>query len=602
MSYSVPNKFIPGTKASPLEVNENFEYICSLLSTVTGTSSNFCVNSGARLSNSQENLLTATTDETGVRNIVSLNVPEEIKATTGSGMPFSVSEVFQTQVQPTVYVSMLPEFTSNSPFAGFSCSASINSSDAWKIFDKNEDTFWASVSGATEAEVSLNVEYDISIDRYCMKTLTELPSNYSLYGSTDSVTWDLLDSFTSFKPETVYREVENRGSYSFYKLHCEFLDTVDIAPFKIQEVDFYKKSDTGEIFFEETQKIYLSSTGLEARKSRIFRQISTPEKFRFYDAIIPRMEGNIYANYSITASGQTSQNLPYMATDSDLSSSWCDPDSLNESWIQIKLPNRKIASACKISIGTDEYSLSRALINGKIQGSDNGVNWNDLYVVKDLAWEKAGDSKTLYFSDNENSYFYYRIIGEAPFASIAEFQLYEANEEGQYYLGDAEEGDVWFKTSEPFGAFIMKEGWESYDSVPVGEITLDKNKNIISVKTYPYGQNGFSVNANTVSEYSGNVITKDGFSYRVSSSSLFSFPNKLIIQSGSIPISGKTTQVLFPSAFPNGVVSVNLTPITSEPVFVSVLDQDSQGFFAVVQNASGEVVSNVSISWIAFGW
>ena len=62
----------------------------------------------------------------------------------------------------------------------------------------------------------------------------------------------------------------------------------------------------------------------------------------------------------------------------------------------------------------------------------------------------------------------------------------------------ATSGDVWFKTLEPLASYHYFSGaWHEINFVPVGEITMDGAGKITGVSTYPYNQNGYTVNTRT---------------------------------------------------------------------------------------------------------
>lgn len=59
-------------------------------------------------------------------------------------------------------------------------------------------------------------------------------------------------------------------------------------------------------------------------------------------------------------------------------------------------------------------------------------------------------------------------------------------------------GDVWFKTAEPLASYQWLGEWVEKNIAPVGEVYLDGTGKITAVSTYPYNQNGYTVNSNTV--------------------------------------------------------------------------------------------------------
>ena len=60
-------------------------------------------------------------------------------------------------------------------------------------------------------------------------------------------------------------------------------------------------------------------------------------------------------------------------------------------------------------------------------------------------------------------------------------------------------GDVWLQTLEPLNSFYWSGSeWVQVHLAPVGEVYLDGKGKVTGVSTYPYNQNGYTVNVNTV--------------------------------------------------------------------------------------------------------
>ncbi len=60
-------------------------------------------------------------------------------------------------------------------------------------------------------------------------------------------------------------------------------------------------------------------------------------------------------------------------------------------------------------------------------------------------------------------------------------------------------GEIWFQTVEPLTTYLrLVDQWYEIYLVPVGEAYLDGTGRITAVSTYPYNQNGYTVNSNTV--------------------------------------------------------------------------------------------------------
>lgn len=59
-------------------------------------------------------------------------------------------------------------------------------------------------------------------------------------------------------------------------------------------------------------------------------------------------------------------------------------------------------------------------------------------------------------------------------------------------------GDIWFKTLEPLACYQYLAGtWRERNIVPIGEVYADGAGKITGVSTYPYNQNGYTVNTRT---------------------------------------------------------------------------------------------------------
>ena len=59
-------------------------------------------------------------------------------------------------------------------------------------------------------------------------------------------------------------------------------------------------------------------------------------------------------------------------------------------------------------------------------------------------------------------------------------------------------GDIWFKTLEPLACYqYLANTWRERNIVPIGEVYADGTGKITGVSTYPYNQNGYTVNTRT---------------------------------------------------------------------------------------------------------
>lgn len=596
-TYSVPNIFVAGTKASAEEVNANFSYITTILDGMSAVKYPFCINVGNRDSKGEEDLFSynsaTVTSKVG-------GSYTNVTYTNGQGLPMSVTTSKSITANPTAYSSIIPAMTS-AVQGDVSCDATSEASgnESWHALDKDEETFWGSFVGVTDASLTIALDKRYIVKAYYIKTLT--PSEWTLEGSNDQNTWTVLDNYSVADASTLIRQIEVPGNYSVYKLSVKA--TNDNFQVKIAELDLYRKDEVGLLRIPEKQIIYMNSNEISVRANKFFRQASQPAGKALYDAMIPAMSSNIVPDgYKISSSSYSVSNPAYMATDRREDTYWEATDTLNDVWFQVQLPNSIDAKVCKITLRPDAAALNQSLINGKLLASNNGSTWTTLYEIKNLAWNYANESKYLYFTENTTKYSYYRLVGEQPFGSLAEFQLFMAADGGEFLLGEADVGDIWFKTTEPYDAkeYTSALNWASnFESVPAGELRLNSTGVIESLVTYPYNQNGFNINAATPKEASGNIVTYDSYTSHFASGGYVILPNNMMLQWGTAEADELT---IFPAAFPHAVFSVTTTPISkNDSVINTISNLSNSGFTLKSKLVAGSTSEELSY-WIAIGW
>lgn len=596
-TYSVPNIFVAGTKASAEEVNANFSYITTILDGMSAAKYPFCVNVGNRNSKGEEDLFSynsaTVTSKVG-------GSYTNVTYTNGQGVPMTVTSAQTATASPTAYSSVVPAMTSAIQ-GSVSCDATSEASgnESWHALDKDEDTFWGSFVGVTEASLTLALDQRYIIRAYYIKTLT--PSEWKLEGSNDQNTWTVLDSYSVADASTLIRQIEVPGNYSVYRLSVK-TDTDDFQ-IKIAELDLYQKDEVGILRIPEKQIVYMNSSELVVRANKFFRQANQPAGRTLYDALIPAMSSNIVPDgYKISSSSYSTSNPAYMATDRKEDTYWEATDTLNDVWFQVQLPNSIEAKICKLTLGPNAEALNQSLINGKLLASNNGSTWTTLYEIKNLAWNYANESKYLYFTENATKYSYYRLVGEQPFGSLAEFQLFAEAENGEFLLGEADIGDVWFKTTEPYDAkeYVSSLNWSSnFDYVPAAELQLNSTGVIESLTTYPYNQNGFNINAATLKAASGNIVTYDSYTSHFASNGYAILPNDMILQWGTAEADEFT---IFPAAFPHAVFSVTATSSSKNNSVVNTISNLSNSGFTLKSKLVAGTTSEELSYWIAIGW
>lgn len=595
--YTIPNEFVAGTKASAEEVNENFIYLADVISNIGIAKYPFCVNYGNRNTDGKEDLFNYTNSSVTSKIGSSYS---DFAYTLGNGTPASLTTSSTASVLPTKYASIIPILVSNtSETASCLATSEEDGHEAYQAFDKNEDSYWGSFVGVTSASLAISFRSRHVVEYYFIKTLAGCTC--ILEASNDEKLWTVLDQFSTADPTTITRKVEHTGNFKSYKLNVTVLD--NSYQVKIAELDLFEKSSAGTLGISEKQIIYIGSDGLEIDANKYFRQENEPVGINKYSAVIPEMTSNLVPDgYQISASSYSAANAPYLATDRKEDSYWEATETVNDSWFQVQLPNSVNVKACKITLRPDEKAVDQALINGSLLASNNGITWTTLYIFNNEEWSHSSQSKYFYFTKNDTKFAFYRLSGQNQFASLGEFQLYTADSEGEYILGEAEVNDVWFRCVEPYGSFkyIGNNQWEEFSKVPAGECILDKNGVIQSVYTYPYNQNGYNINSLTTKENSGNIVTYDSYTSHLSPSGYAILPSKLIIQWGRANSSSGT--ILFPAAFPNAVFSVTANPNTSDSSAQCSVASLTKTGFKLNCSDSNTASADIQNYWIALGW
>lgn len=594
-TYSVPNIFVAGTKASAEEVNANFSYITTILDSMSAAKYPFCVNFANRNSKEEEDLFSYSSAT------VTSKIGDSFSSatfTTGSGIPTTINTGSSTTLTSTAYNSIVPAMTSTVQ-GSVTCSTTSEASgnESWHAFDKNEETYWGSFVGVTSASLAISFETRQLVRAYYIKILA--PAEWILEGSNDESNWTVLDSYSAAEASTILRTIEVPGNYNIYRITANVLSGFQV---QVAELDFYIRDAAGLLKLPETQIIYLGSSGIEGRANKFFRQVAPPAIKTLYDAVIPTMTSNLVpAGYEISASSYDAFTAPYLATDKKENTYWQATDTLNDVWFQVQIPNAVAAKVCKLTIPQTSDSFNKAIMNGILEGSNNGSTWTTLYTLNDLIWNYSGETKYLYFTENVTKYSYYRLSGPAPFAALAEFQLYIEAANGEYLLGEAEAGDVWFRSAEPYGAYSLESTltWTGFDLVPAGEADLNSNGSITDIRTYAYNQNGFNINADTPKESAGNIVTYDSYVTHFGDSGYMILPNNSVIQWGFAD-SGES--VIFPAVFPHKVFTVIVSAEDETGLIVANVNSVTNAGFTVVNSKSNAEANGIKNYWFAIGW
>lgn len=609
MKYKVPYSFIPGTKASAEDVNDNFEYITQILENFSSYSVPFCVNQGPRDPYTNDPMVFTSKDGRTISPCFSDSDNPRLIYTNGWNKsvtpniinPETQNQNFVMNYTPTQkkYSYAIPQMSS-SVQGEFACVATseLGGNEVWHLFDRDENSYWTSQTGVTSASVVMTFSQKYTFSRYFLKVLT--PAVWTLEGSNDSSEWHTLDTYTAAEPSEITRIISETGDYNTYRLSIEVLGD---ANFRVEaaEMNFYKEDSSGIYSFEEHHNVFLNANTLWTSQNSIFVQEKKPMAITNYDAIVPFMRTNVLPDgYTISASSFKAANPAYQAFDGKNDTYWQADNSSSTAWIQVQLPNEMDVNVCKITLSSASNAVGTAPVTGSIKASMNGLNWVTLTEFTNLDWTSPGESKYIYLGDLSSRYVYFRLEAQAPFSTLGAFQLFKENSSGEYLLGEAQVDDIWFKAYEPFEAYrLTSSGWIIFEDVPVGSLTISEEGTISNCISNKYNQNGLTISANTTKDFSGNIVTKDMYESHFDADGYVIFPNKLIVQWG---IQNGAGNVIFPAAFPRTVFGV-FPSVTSGDVGISSKVSNITNYGFLLSNYEGSIErNNIQNRWFAIGW
>lgn len=592
VEYKIPYTFQSGTKANPDEVNANFKYLIDSLGGVTASRNPFCINIANKNSAENPDLFSYEADKL---------LPKiggayaDLIYTSADGTSVSMTSAEAVSVLSTKYESIFPTMISNEMDSiSIATSSEDSNHPGWFACDKNADSYYASFIGTTTASLSVHILERKIAKFYRLKTLTA--ASWKLEASNDFHDWIILDEYATSEASEITRLLEVPGNYNTYKVTVSAIS--GMFQVQIAEFDMFEESATGTVTLDEIQNIYIDSTGLECLNNKCFRQEKKPVGVKTYDSIIPKMESNLVPDgYVVTASSQTAVNAAYLAMDRENGSYWEASESEDTTWIQIQIPNPLIAKACKLTVGS---SLEKSITSGRILGSNNGSTWAELRVITDLVWNYEGETKYLYFDGNNERYTYYRLEGAAPFTTLSEFQLFSESTNGEYLLGEAQSGDIWFNLLDSSMQYVNG-NWESYSKVPAGAVSVSSEGKITAVSTLPYNQNGASISSVTSKENAGNIVTYDSYTSHLGAPGYVILPNNLIIQWGT---ARSWEDCKFPITFPHKLLSIVASAQTQSGAVGATISKSSNSGFTIHNSIYTDVEAPQELDnyWIGIGW
>lgn len=157
--------------------------------------------------------------------------------------------------------------------------------------------------------------------------------------------------------------------------------------------------------------------------------ITTTLKFEWWS---PKMtSGTTPSPYSVTAKGYFGSGYePYRAFNGVNSDFWNAEEA--DSWIQFDFSKKTFVSGIRLLPRNDSYGLQQFVLRGKIQGSNDAVNYTNILTINDSSAPTSAVFKDFIFS-NPVEYRFYRLFdlesdyssGKKKVVSIAEIEFYK---------------------------------------------------------------------------------------------------------------------------------------------------------------------------------
>ena len=328
---------------------------------------------------------------------------------------------------------LVPTMTSDTEPSGTVSSNSTAGSmqEPYRAFDGDTTTYWTTANNVGNGSW---LRYQFP-EAKCIKAITintrivnslQMLRSYKIQGSNDATTWvDLLeDSLDNKDYGKILRTFDNSNSYLYYQLlatsdsYC-ISSTFPHGNISLMELQFYedvdivKDQDAMSLIgkYDYCSNALLSNaTWAEAiGKSEYFEEVLNVK--------VPKMTSNTTPVGEASASSVFGNYQPYYAFsgegDTSTEHRWFSNAGMPQ-WLQYRFDNPVVVNCIRLlssNVGGPKTS--------KIQGSNNGVDWDDLCDVPNCS-----SAQTWYDVqfNNKNSYQYYRIyITSSEYMSNGEY-------------------------------------------------------------------------------------------------------------------------------------------------------------------------------------
>lgn len=297
----------------------------------------------------------------------------------------------------------VPVMTSNTaPYGECIADSEYSGQNAWKAFDNDDTSYWAS-SNSANGWCGYHFIDPVIVKRVMFYPMgvtgTLRVKNYKIQGSNDGTTWtDLTDTLVADnKQKKQYVNIDNDTPYSYYRMFI--IDSYGQDTLRLGSLQFYAYQPKGNV------PIMTSNTAPYGEASAYSSQSGHPAYMAFKKTKI-----TFSPNDSIWW-----QNGNYGGT----------------SWLQYKFVNPICVKRCSFII--PPRGFVRRYTSFIIKASNDGTNFKTIYTSQDLPKTYPADNVT-YFEEfnfeNDGFYLYYRLettcdaYGKVNIPEIASLQFY----------------------------------------------------------------------------------------------------------------------------------------------------------------------------------
>lgn len=285
-----------------------------------------------------------------------------------------------------------------------------------KAVDNDATTYWQSDSNTISwLQIELPKPREVTkVNTYIASSNASYFTQAIIQGSMNGLEWIDLATITENQTEATEIQLSNTGAYKFYRIYIE-LSTASYARVYLFQVleyaDIYKDVidvDLPLTSYEKGKIVNLvGGRYIHTAGETVVTEDIIPKTWTFVsENVFESPEGIILSSSSNTTTSDELKKYAILACDGDNNTAWTTElaTSLNP-WIKLQFPYHIKITKMRVRASY----VTTAYTNVKIQGSNDNINWHDLYVTSTIL--SSLQEITL---DNPDYYIYYRFYYTFP--------------------------------------------------------------------------------------------------------------------------------------------------------------------------------------------